>query len=479
MQYSKYQEAVFQAAVNPNVHAVVVEAVAGSGKTTTIVECCKRITGLKQFFAFNKSIAEALKAKGVPASTIHSFGLKCCKAQNPKLKVNDYKIGDICKLVGVDRKHVNLVRRFCSLGKAYLVPGGFNRAKWQDLADHFDIDLKHVKDDQMEVFWSNVDRVYNESFNLNYGIDFDDMIAFPVMFEYPVEQFDAVVVDESQDLNPARLALLARAVKPSGKFIAVGDSKQAIYGFTGADSESMQKIVKQFNAITLPLSICYRCSKSVLREAQKIVPHIEWAEDAPEGNVKSVDLKSFDKGVKVGDYVLCRTTAPLVRECFNMLRSGKRAMVKGKEIGADLVSLIEKVANGTDDIIRFMELLGDYRAKEVAKLRAAEKDLQAEMLEDKIETLYVLSEGSPNVSGIRLKIESIFTDSTPDNVILLSTVHKAKGLESETVWILRPELLPHPKARQAWQKEQEMNLKYVAVTRAKLNLNFVHGDDSK
>jgi len=71
-------------------------------------------------------------------------------------------------------------------------------------------------------------------------------------------------------------------------------------------------------------------------------------------------------------------------------------------------------------------------------------------------------------------IEQIFSDNGKAGV-KLSSVHRAKGLEANVVWILCPDLMPHPKAEQPWEQEQEMNLKYVAITRAKRELRVVEG----
>lgn len=58
---------------------------------------------------------------------------------------------------------------------------------------------------------------------------------------------------------------------------------------------------------------------------------------------------------------------------------------------------------------------------------------------------------------------------------MLSTIHKAKGLEAERVFILKPDLMPHPKAKRGWEIDQENNLRYVAITRSKRELYLVNG----
>ena len=69
----------------------------------------------------------------------------------------------------------------------------------------------------------------------------------------------------------------------------------------------------------------------------------------------------------------------------------------------------------------------------------------------------------------------MFKDIENNKAVCLSTVHKAKGLEADNVWIILPDKLPlNRKNQKAWEKEQEFNLKYVAYTRAKKVLNLVN-----
>ncbi len=81
-----------------------------------------------------------------------------------------------------------------------------------------------------------------------------------------------------------------------------------------------------------------------------------------------------------------------------------------------------------------------------------------------------------SVTQVRGRIKAMF-GKVEDGVerIRLSTVHRAKGLEAQRVWVLRPDLMPHPMARQDWAVEQERNLIYVAVTRAIGELYWVGG----
>jgi superfamily I DNA/RNA helicase len=96
--------------------------------------------------------------------------------------------------------------------------------------------------------------------------------------------------------------------------------------------------------------------------------------------------------------------------------------------------------------------------------------------QDKLEVLIEVSRGCLDNYSLLQKIDSLFANSKDvRGAVRLSTIHRAKGLEAESVWILRGDLMPHPMAKVAWEKEQEDNLIYVAVTRTKDRLLFIDG----
>ena len=96
-----------------------------------------------------------------------------------------------------------------------------------------------------------------------------------------------------------------------------------------------------------------------------------------------------------------------------------------------------------------------------------------ETLMQKIEVIQCLCEEVDTVKELRSLISNIFSDEVKG--ILLSTIHKAKGLENDKIFFLAPELIPSKYATQPWQYEQEQNLFYVCITRAKTSLVYVRG----
>jgi uncharacterized protein YbjQ (UPF0145 family) len=235
--------------------------------------------------------------------------------------------------------------------------------------------------------------------------------------------------------------------------------------------EAIPRLIKMLNAKTLPLSISYRCPRSHVMKAKELVPQIESHESAKEGSITSLDYDKLVKAVQVGDMVLCRTNAPLVEPAFAVIRSGKKAIIRGKDIGKTIVTFIERF--DTDDLGTLEILMAEYTEKECQRLLDRGKELQADALLDKMQTVMAVAKECKNVYELTTKIMTLFDDRNEG--VVFSSVHRAKGLEANMVYILREELMPHPKAKQDWEQEQEKNVRYVAITRSKDTLCFVQG----
>ena len=345
---SKYQKTVYTYIQMGKGNAVI-DAVAGSGKSTTIVNALKLIPADKRvlFLAFNKSIVDELKIKignlpNVDIRTLHSLG---CKAmmKTYKSEVNEDKytvwmndgirsgfIAPTCKLSDEDMgTWKSNISKLLDLGRVNLV---HNATELEELAYKHDIALV---DNETHLAIRGIAWGMNETTQ----IDYTDMIYLPVVKKLRMFQFDWVFIDECQDLNAAQRNLFLKCVKPNGRFIAVGDPRQAIYGFAGADVESFNLLKSIPHTVKLPLSVCYRCDSDIINLAKGIVPQIEARDNAPAGIVCN-DSKIAD--VKDGDMVLCRVTAPLVSLCMRYIAQGVEAYVKGRDIGNNLINMIKK-----------------------------------------------------------------------------------------------------------------------------------------
>lgn len=476
---SKYQQAIFDE-IDRDESNLIVEAVAGSGKSTTIMEAISRMKGFVLTVAFNKAIATELQKKlterglrTARASTIHSLAYGAV-TRTLKAQVDDRKGRQLVAEVYGDNSYDSrvergMIERLASLCKVTLTePTAENLAA---LVDHYGLDVDDEMIDGGEVF-ECVPHVLRLAKERTATVDFDDMVWLAVELDLPLPKHDWVLVDEAQDLNAVQREVVMRATDRAGHVVAVGDSRQAIYGFAGADTASIQTLTGKLGAKTMPLSICYRCPKSHLELARSIVPQIEARPGAPEGEIIDTTADEAARAMRDNDLVICRMNAPLASLAMKLIRSGRKCSIKGRDIGSGLVSLMDRWMRGTS-LTEGVGRLMDYLDRESAKLERAGKERQLESLRDRVDTILALSDGCHSVADARARVEGIFTDN-PTAGVMLSSVHRAKGLEAERVMIYKPELLDWNRRSSAeWEIQQGLNLKYVALTRSKSELWMV------
>ncbi len=499
---SIYQQGVFDWVVNGKGHAVI-KAVPGSGKSTTLIHASKLLTTSNAvFLAFNKSIEvelnEKLQAEGslMKAQTINAFGYSALRNTGKKYKVDSNKYHSICKeylesqridsYSAYEYKRLQKVKKLVSLARMTLINVDSEDAIW-DLVEHYDIDFDRLYDkEEWAVVWHGVKQILaagEKQAKELCIIDFDDQVYLPIIWNLTPEKKDWIFIDECQDLNAARLELIIRSVNGKGRLLFVGDECQSIYGFSGADTNSIAKIIQRTNATVLPLSICYRCPSSHIELCASIFPGLEARPNAPLGTIETIHSEKFYEMVKPGDLVLCRLNAPLVSYCLELIRNGVRAKVRGSDIGANFISTIKKLQKQYSrlSVATFVEIINDYRYQQALLIGVGEdSDMKIAALDDRVDTMLALHEAYCtetdkalwNMDSFYSYIENFFSDERGP-LVILSTVHKAKGLEENRVFILQPEKMPHPKAKPGWQYEQELNIKYVAFSRSKDALYFV------
>jgi DNA helicase II / ATP-dependent DNA helicase PcrA len=482
-EWSHYQLDFFKAleelAAAPS-GAIVLDAKAGSGKTSTSVEGNSRLPRTMRVLAlaFNKHIQEEFRARmpaHVEVATLNGFGWRALRSARRYVQLDENKTFNVLdRLITDDRQRKSWsgsIKKIIGLKKASLrrVDGKLVTDSVNDILKLHDIE---VPEDPK--FMEVAAQAWKDVIAMRGVADFDDQVFQVVQSDLAVPTYDLVFVDECQDLNPVQIELVRKCAP---RIVAVGDPNQAIYGFRGAAPDAVDKLVAATGARVMPLSICYRCPRAVVREAQAIVPTIEWAPNAPEGVVDTIDYVDLRTQVKAGDWVLCRTTAPLVRTCMKFLVDGIKASVKGRDIGDQIVMLIDKVNRGSDGtpIEDFVARLQNWYSIEQRRLEAAQRDEQLQALEDRVETIHALAEGARTVGDVKARIANVFRDAASPGVNF-ATAHRSKGLEADNVFILRPDLMPFPKAKQEWQLKQEMNLRYVAITRAMKRLAWVRKD---
>lgn len=486
--WSPQQQAFFDWAKNGSGSAVV-EAVAGSGKTSSMIESLKYFDSNKNIamLAYNKAIGDELAFKckehtNVLAGTVHSFGLRAFSASFQRPKIESQKVSNLTAHMFGDHDvlkiYLGIISKLVGFAKqrALGIIGEIsNTALWYDIANHFDVfsELSDQKVVPADAIIAAAQMVLNESNKVVDIIDFDDMVYLPVLLGAKFNKFDVVMVDEAQDTNPARRALVRCLLAKGGRVVAVGDPHQAIYGFTGADNDSLKQISDDFGCETMRLSVTYRCPKAIVGFAKTWVNHIEAADTAKQGSYLTMTtaemLTNNRQMLDKNSVILCRLTAPIIGLAFELLSKGIACKVEGRDIGAGLKKLAQKWKIRTTD--KLLEKLSAYKDNEVTKALAKKLETKAQQIEDQVNTLVVIIENVNarqlhTVDAVIAEIDRMFSDNV-NGVLTLSTIHKSKGREWNNVfWLNRTTTCPSKYARQPWQIAQEKNLCYVAATRA-------------
>lgn len=489
IKWSPQQQDFINWAVNGS-GSCVLEAVAGSGKTTTILGAATQMKGKIAILAYNKKIAEEIQVKvaghqHIKAGTVHSFGFSAFRntfedrSKGKSIKVDGRKVSDIVDHIDQSKLggHAIAVVKLVALAKQYAfgVLGSIeDDSRWFEIANHFDVFATEKGEGQMpeaEIV-KTAKEVLKKSNSMTNIIDFDDMVYLPTLLNCRFWKYDVLMVDEAQDTNPARRALIRAMVKEGGRMFAIGDSRQAIYGFGGCDHNSLDLIGEDFNAIKLPLTTTYRCPKAVVAFAKNWVSHIEAHESAPEGSVSTTTLGEFFKRNDLNGEaaVLCRLTAPLIKLALQLIRNRIPCRVEGRDIGANIKKLVLRWKVASTAHLR--EKLEVWVEREKNKAMAKKMETKAQQVDDMYQTALVIIEeceraGQTTINGVANSIDTLFGDDVK-GMLVLSTIHKSKGREWERVfWLDRANTCPSKWARQDWQRVQEANLCYVAATRAK------------
>jgi DNA helicase-2/ATP-dependent DNA helicase PcrA len=471
---------------------VVVKALAGVGKTTTAV------TGVQfaperniLFTCFNVKIRDAGNAK------LKSLGITNAKFQNLH-SIGMQTVGRFWEGVRVGEnfeRQTNLTNAVCGgtapdavkrlVSKLHtqareMAPHATQASELIDIATQFEC----APDDNWEA----------QGFGLNYVcqkaveamaiacaskpadgfIDFSDMIFLPVRNGWLAKTYDMVIVDEAQDLTVAKLEIAQGVCR--GRLFIFGDSNQAIYGFAGADTESLGRLERVLNAKVLTLTKTFRCGKAIVAEAQRYVPDFVADEGNCDGAVETLAFEKLVDAAGPSNYILSRMNAPLVSVAMRLLRNGKRTRIVGKDIGKGLVALVRKLrATSVPDFLRKLSAWADREEKRLTaryagKLESPAYTTRLDAVRDQHDMLANLADGAKSIDQITTRVEDLFVDVNglgDEGVITCSSVHKAKGLEAKKVFVLADTLRN--------DDQEEKNIAYVAITRAIEVLVYVSG----
>lgn len=533
----KFIPSVFQKAIGLWVSAgkgsASVQAVPGSGKTTLIgyilgfvsqsVKVLVTTFGKKAATALQSKVVEALGSmpQAWHAATLNSVGFAPIRA---RLKAQGKRITlhgarnyggkitpdkSMCIIWEMFSKQDNgkrppeyfaysgFVKRLVSLAKnegvGTLVPD--ETPVWESLIAKQGLFLTDRKANEQRAIEIAQDVLRTSNlWSLEGKIDFDDQLYLIALWDLDLPKQGWIVVDEAQDTNKVQLDMIRRMSDANTRHLLVGDNRQSIYAFRGADSAAIDLASKMFDCVKLPLSVCYRCAKAQVSKANEViarwyavkagreydqknaekVTEVLACDSAPDGKTEA--LETYDSATfTTTDAILCRNSAPLIKLAYALIRAGVGCHVLGREIGQGLVDLVTKLdASSVDEL---EARLREYQAREMDKALERGREMQAESIGDQCDCIRLfidgLSEAHRTIAQLTANITTLFEGNTG---VTLATIHKAKGLEFPRVFILDLALIPSKYATQTHQLEQEYNLWYVAETRAMLETYYITSD---
>lgn len=501
--------------------STAVDAVPGGGKSTTAIGSLAHLpekgAGNVLVTSFGTQSIDDLKAKAAKADvpwsvdirTMNSLGNRAITQEYGSQKVSKDRVwGVLDETLGqapedrAQRGSFNgfrtRIKALVDFAKNNLVSGV---GPLMDLADAYDIEtappewMRDKLSDMYEVPWeSSIAAAANvaleECKKITGSIDFNDQLWLPVVLNLEVEKFNRIVVDEGQDTSLVQVELLHRSMRKGARMFLYGDDFQAIYGWRGA-GQGMAPLVKKTNAKRMPLSVSYRCPRLIVKEAKALNPSMESAPGAIEGYVGSITKDMLVNKLVAGDTVLSRKNAPLVSLFLRCLHDGVPVGMRGNDIGHALLSFIDKSQRDTAEGL--LKFTAEWSQEEIKRRLARNPNANVDRIHDHVECIDALCAETSSIKVVRQRVNDMLL-TPPASKVLLSSVHRAKGLEFPRVFILEDTFPVKPsfwlthasqkkgnvnewcakRAADVMEKEiEERNILYVAITRAQQELIYV------
>lgn len=493
--------------------SVFCEAGAGTAKSSTLELAAPGVKGPALALAFNRAIAQELGPRlpqNFATKTFNGLGHGAWLRGNPRVTKWDLqpqKLGRLVTQVAKDRQLKlssdqwemvrELVRRAMMAG---LVPAAL--ATGQELVPDtteawVEAGLEAGYDEDLVVEWVDFGRmVLEESIALARAgvISFDDQVYCPTVLGGQWPRFPTILVDEAQDLSGLNRRMIELASGAQPRLVVVGDPRQSIYAFRGADHSSMpnlRALRQQWDH--RELSVTFRCPRAIVERQQQHYPGYTAAPSVADGRVVTLRSSRDEGGHEAGWQwrdvmaelprpgstmaVLCRNNGPLFALAFKLLRAGIGVVMLGRDIGKGLEVLSRKLAPEDATPADAVEAaVAEWRQSEVSKAIANGHDERVAGITDRAECLEaVLQNAAVRDAGeLRAMLRKLF--ARVEGTVTLGSIHRSKGLEWDLVLHLDPWRVPSKQARRAAAAgdtralKQEWNLKYVCETRTKHTL---------
>lgn len=445
---------------------LLITARAGAAKTTSIEMLAHELSSVSILCcAFNKKIADELASRlprNAQAKTLNSIGNRAWREYighwpkvDGKKTLRLFKTA-VSGLPEEDREDAwDSYQDIASAVDFSKAAGYLPEDTWEQarplIGDDSFFDLLDFRPSPFEK--DLIKSICKRSFQLAVrgDIDFNDQVFCPAIMACSFEHYDLIMVDEAQDLSSVNHAMLRKMCRRS-RLIAVGDPCQAIYGFRGANEDSMSQLRQMFSMHDLYLTICFRSSQHIIENARWRAPDMQWRPGAPEGTVQTLD-EWGPPLLEPGDAIICRNNAPLFTLAINLLRCKLHPELASGDMIRGLLAVMKRFGPAKMPQSEAIEALERWTEAELKKRK------NITQVKDRAACIRVFLDETETLGDAMTFLRDI---SQRAGRIKLMTGHKAKGLEFDRVWFLDQHLLK--------DKGQDRNVRYVIQTRARHTL---------
>lgn len=437
---STYQQDILDFFLNNPQSNMLVNALAGSGKSTTACMLSEHSKTSDLYIAFNASVVEEFKKKiknpKTKVMTMHSLAYSIMlynveqeskdSGEKPKgfgsqrskrtVSLDNFKPHKI-----LDEEITKRYGRYIEFAKRVFLKDNYVnlynlcRLTLTDMSSNKDVS-RLIDDHVLFLYYGDegysapdiseitstlkiLDTKSRQQFETQGVIDFTDMlwITFNKLkydnWEVPYwALYTNIYCDEVQDFSNIQLNFLKFIKRTKGRYVFIGDFHQAIYNFAGANAQAFNQISKMFAPVeTFDLPICYRCAKSHLSRVNReygipILP----CDDAPLGFVKTIDKNKISEYAKAGDMVISRKNKWIAEVVLDLARNGTPIFIEDKEMVVAIKrQILSSKCTSVGTLKKFLQkVISNYNKKlfEIVSKNAREGGHEEEHLEAVTET---------------------------------------------------------------------------------------------
>lgn len=492
----------------------LIEALAGSGKTTILRYLTYVFrsdpaydTNSVTYLAFGREFAASAREKfaifpgNVQVLTTHQYGYKVIRANEQHLQHTVTSEGGT---------RVEMIAKSCGWSKPWDLARLKTLASWwrnglcsldfssiKATADAFanvsitDQVIKELLADRRIADFYNL--CLNRLVRIPTGepfqpfVDFDDMLRPSPSHNLYVKPGDLFLIDEFQDFNPAQIKLVDRLIHAGARIVAVGDRNQSIHAFrSGVFYDALEVFAKTYELDVLPMTISQRSPQVGAKLASTLVPSFKSCEDAIAGEAFCLDDDSSEglyayyaellksDQITIGNplLVIARANSTLIRHAMNFFVRRVPFYYRA-DVAKKLKSVLFDMRRlqTSQDKLTLGGLLDEWLYSNLRKVDKSRRSTIA-YLQEVHACLQILVAPLPADASVDDLERSLLNLTAAESKrgsteIEFHTVHSAKGLEADHIFLARAQDFPHPMAAQAWERKQEFNILYVALTRFK------------